>query len=109
MLVEAQADSRLTPFFTEVEAKFNEIGVRIIDEPDWNATVKDGKLILCMADTKRHMPSFAHELLHLRLYARRYRHILAGGNLDVQKRVILSQVLSTLEMSCSTIGCIRTS
>lgn len=55
------------------------------------------------------MPSFAHELLHLRLYARGYRHILAGGNLDVQKRVMLSQVLSTLEMSCSTIGCIRTS
>ncbi|OWK26016.1 hypothetical protein AJ87_47395 [Rhizobium yanglingense] len=45
-MVEAQADSRLTPFFTEVEAKFDEIGVRIIDEPDWNATVKDGKPIL---------------------------------------------------------------
>ena len=39
-LIEAQADSRLAPFFTEVEAKFDEIGVRIIDEPEWHATVQ---------------------------------------------------------------------
>jgi hypothetical protein len=90
-------DSHLAPIFVEVEAKYEEVGVRIIDEPEWHSGVKGGKPTLSMADTKRHMPSFAHELRHLRLSGRGYRHILAGGNLNISKRVLLSQLLSTLD------------
>ncbi|NKK58786.1 hypothetical protein GFM44_23085 [Rhizobium leguminosarum bv. viciae] len=95
-LDEAEADARLAPIMKEVEARY-EVGVRRLDKPEWSSSVKGNKAEIGMAVTGRHLQSFAHELLHLRLSARGYRHILGAGNHDPHQQQIISAVLDALD------------
>lgn len=93
---EAEADARLAPIMKEVEDRY-QVGVRIRDEPEWSSTVDGDKAEIGMADTQRHLQAFAHELLHLRLSARGYRHILGAGNHDPYQQQIISALLYALD------------
>ncbi|WP_292459586.1 hypothetical protein [Mesorhizobium sp.] len=91
-----EADSRLTAIRTEVEKAYT-VSVGFAKGPEWEAQVKGRTAVIRIAETGRPLSSFAHELLHLRLSARGYRHILAGGNIDDQKRLQLIEVLVALD------------
>lgn len=95
-IADMEADSRLTEIRTEVEKAYT-VGVAFAKGSEWEAEVKGKEAVIRVAPTSRPLPSFAHELLHLRLSARGYRHILAGGNIDEQKRYRLILVLEALD------------
>ncbi len=95
-IAQAEVDPRLRTVLDEVQAKY-ELGIKIVDKTEWSSTVDGQKATIEVADTDRPMAAFAHELLHLRLSARGYRHILGNGNRDEAKRILVSYVLSALD------------
>lgn len=93
---EAALDNRLAPIMKEVEGRY-QLKFRIIDELEWSSSVDGDTAEIGMAETQRHLQSFAHELLHLRLSARGYRHILGAGSHDPVKRDIIRALLGALD------------
>lgn len=93
---EAGADHRLKGLIDEVEQTY-ELAIGIGSGPSWESSVVNGKAIIRMAATDRPMASFAHEILHLRLSARGYRHILGSGNPDPGVNSIVQNLLTALD------------
>ena len=93
---QAQADFRLQSIITDVEAKY-ELSIRIVDDTEWWSSVDGQKAVIAMTATARPMAAFAHELLHLRLSARGYRHILGSANHEPAKNQVISGLLSALD------------
>lgn len=93
---EASGHHRLKDIIAEVEQKY-ELVITIGSGPAWESSIVNGKAIIRMAKTARPMASFAHEILHLRLSARGYRHILGSGNPDQAVNSIAQDLLSALD------------
>lgn len=93
---EAQNDPRLKTVIEEIAAKYT-ICIERTDDPEWSSSVEGTTAVITISDTQRHLSAFAHELLHLRLSTRGYRHILGCAHPDGSKRNIVSYVLQALD------------
>lgn len=93
---EAGADHRLKGIIAEVEQTY-ELAIGIGSGPSWESSIVNGKAIIRMAETDRPMASFAHEILHLRLSARGYRHILGCAHPDEKLRGVVLDLLDALD------------
>lgn len=93
---DAYADERLKAIIAEVEKTY-EIGVAIFEGPEWECEAKGTRAVIRIADTSRPLSAFAHELLHLRLAARGYRHIRANANHDPEINLRAASLISALD------------
>lgn len=93
---QAGEDSRLKSIIAEVEQKY-ELAITIGAGSEWASGFVNGKAVIWMADTTRPMASFAHEILHLRLSARGYKHILGCANPDKSVTAIVADLLVALD------------
>lgn len=93
---EAEADDRLKPILIEVETSYK-LGIALAAGVKWESSVKGKDAVIRMADTNRPFAAFAHELLHLQLSARGYRHILGNGTHDLQQRLLVHDLLIALD------------
>ncbi|SMD16430.1 hypothetical protein [Rhizobium sp. RU36D] len=91
-----QADPRLTGWIEEAEAAYKLHIVRSEDR-EWSAKVGNGNALISMAVTERPLPSFAHEILHVCLSARGYKHIVEIANEDEHKRDVLQAIAGSLD------------
>jgi hypothetical protein len=91
-----QEDPWLTKWMSEAE-KVYVLNIAPTSDKLWFSRVGSDKAIIGMADTKRPLPCFAHEILHVCLSARGYKHIVEAGNTDPIKLKLLQALLSALD------------
>lgn len=91
-----QADARMAGWIAEAEKAY-ELRISPTSEEGWFSEVVDGKAKIGMGETERPQPSFAHEILHVCLSARGYKHIVAVGGLDELKVTVLQALVSALD------------
>lgn len=91
-----QADPRLTGWIEEAEAAYK-LHIARSEDREWSSKVGNGNALIGMAVTERPLPSFAHEILHVCLSARGYKHIVEIANMDEHKRNVLQAIVSALD------------
>lgn len=91
-----QADARMASWLAEA-GKAYDLEIAPTRSTEWFSQVRDGKAQIGMAETERPLPSFAHEILHVCLSARGYKHVIEVANLDEHKRDVLQAVVGALD------------
>ncbi len=91
-----QADARMANWLAEADKAF-ELQIAPTRAAEWFSQVREGKAQIGMAETKRPLPSFAHEILHICLSARGYKHVVEIANMDEHKRNVLKAIVEALD------------
>lgn len=91
-----QADARMADWLAEADKAY-ELQIAPTRAVEWFSQVRDGKAQIGMAETERPLPSFAHEILHICLSARGYKHVVEIANLDEHKRKVLQAIVEALD------------
>ncbi|MEI3807565.1 hypothetical protein V6R85_23885 [Agrobacterium sp. CCNWLW32] len=95
-VAEIQADPRMASWLAEADKAY-ELQIAPTKAVEWFSQVRDGKAQIGMAETERPLPSFAHEILHVCLSARGYRHVVEIANMDEHKRNVLQAIVTALD------------
>ncbi len=91
-----QADARMTGWIAEAEKAY-ELRISPTTEEGWFSEVVNGKAKIGMGETERPLPSFAHEILHVCLSARGYKHVVELANTDPIRLSVLQALISSLD------------